>query len=143
MRSLTTTRLLTSTALTAATIGSLLGVAAPASAASTVTVTVNLEVSGQHPYPYDVLPINSVNLRTYDAAGKQVGGYCVYEADQHSTDTSRRTITPADGYAVPVPVGGKVEGRASASNCWAQLESTLTTYVVGTTDATVSWYLHP
>lgn len=141
MRSRTATRLLSSTALTAATVGALLGAAGPAAAASTVTVTFDLAVSGTS--PYSGTPINSVDLRTYDSAGRQVGRECVVQADPRSEVTERRTITPAGGFAVSVPAGGSVEGRASAMSCWDQPTAAPATYRAGTTDATVSWYLHP
>ena len=138
MRSSTATRLLTSTALTAAGVGSLLGVAGPAAAAVTVTVSLNVEVSGTS--SLTGAPVNSVSVRTYDSAGRQVGGYCVMQADPGSPVTERRTITPAGGFAVSVPANGTVVGRASGSNCWDQ-SLTTTTFRAGTTDATVSWFL--
>lgn len=137
----TATRLLTAAALSAATVGSVLGVAGPASAAGNVTVTLHLEVSGTGPYSSS--PINSVNLRTYNSAGAQIDGFCVLQGDPDSSATGRRTITPAGGLAVSVPAGGSIEGRASSHNCWNQMWDAPTTYRAGAADATVSWYLHP
>ena len=135
----TATRLLASTALTTAAVGAMLGVAGPAAAASNVTVTLNLQISGTS--SNTGYPVDSVNVRTYDSAGRQVGGYCVTDPARGAT-TERRTITPAGGFAVSVPAGGSVAGRAAGNFCWDQTTVTApTTFRAGTTDATVSWYL--
>lgn len=138
------TRLLTATALSAATVGSLVGIAGPAAAASTVTVNLTIDVSGSLSSAGSPQPINAVDLRTYNSAGVQVARDCLLQPDPRSGATERRTITPAGGYDVSVPAGGKLEGRPAASSCWLQ-DSTAapTVFRAGSTDAAVTWYLHP
>jgi hypothetical protein len=140
----TATRLLTSTAVTAAAVASMLGVAGPAAAARAVTVTLTVEVSGAYVVARTPMPINSVDLRILNRAGQQIGRRCFVQADPGSDDIDRRTITPAGGYDVSVPAGGRLEGRAAASGCLFEEPAAAPTVVrVGRHDAAVAWYLHP